>query len=165
VSTRLKGVEIGFDTTLLHVDEENGIAIYTVDLPRQISHHQRRQHHRLEIGADIRVPVHLETTQGSVLMGELRDISLGGIGARVGRGPATELQRGERLPGCLLRLPEGRELRCAMEVRFVKPLETPRQLHVGGRFLDLTRSDTQLLTAFLTATERHWARRRAYGPS
>ncbi len=163
ISARLKGVAVDFETSLQSVREEDGIAIYSVAIPTLLHYHQRRAHFRAVIGPAHEVPIVLETSHGRRLEGQVHDISPGGIGARFRHVAAGELQCGEHLKTCAIRLPRGQTVHSALEVCFVDPSEAPAELKVGGRFVDLNRANEHMIARFIADLERQRLKTRPRG--
>jgi c-di-GMP-binding flagellar brake protein YcgR len=158
--TRLKGVDVSFVCNLRATRDEGGSALYTVDLPPLLYYRQRRADYRAHVGAGLAVPVRLANKDSASLEGVLQDISLGGIGARIKHQPAVALDVGTTFAECHLQIPESGHIQCGLELRFVAPPDARNFMRIGGRFLDLEKSQARSVAQFVTALERAQMRKR-----
>lgn len=153
----LQGVEIRFSAQLLDAVKESGIWMYHFHMPNELQYRQRRANYRIPVGMSSGVSVELHK-DGLELAGlRVLDVSEGGLGLRT-QSPIS-LNLGDRLP-CTLNLPNGRSIRCQLEVRNLR--ETPQaygSMQVGGHFLDLDRPQRTALSRVLIELQRDMIRR------
>lgn len=149
VRGELKGVTVAFAASLIEAGIRNGIAYYHMTLPATVNYGQRRAHYRPRVALALRTPVEFTLADGGTLTGTLLDISLGGLRVKLD-GEAAGLGISTELP-CRMQLPNGTELSCAIESRFVSG--SPMN-QLGGRFLGLQAAQRNLLQRFIRELER-----------
>lgn len=157
VRARLHGIEVRFPGDVREVGGTAGIAYYQIAVPDTLYYRQRRTHFRVEIGAALVIPVHLERTPDEAFDGALHDLSVGGVGAYL---PETALKRGDTVPTCVVQIPNAPPVRSALEVCFVRFDEARRKVRIGGRFLGLTPAQHKALARFVAELERKLLQRR-----
>jgi c-di-GMP-binding flagellar brake protein YcgR len=162
-ASRLDGVEIAFSATVAEVTVEGGVAVYHLPLPHLLHYHQRRASFRAPVGAAHKTTLRLAHPEAGPLVGEVRDVSAGGLGLRLQLPADLALGRGDRLSDCEVALPDGRALRCELEVCHATRPEGSRWTLLGTRFLRLDRRDQNLLAQFIVQLERERLKMRPPG--
>lgn len=160
VSAQVQGVETRFSSELSEVGQESGIAFYRLPFPAEILHLQRRSSFRVPVGMATPITVVFTRPDASVLRGRILDLSEGGMAVefkqRVG------LRPGEVLP-CQLRLPDGQQLRCKLEVRHAAAPEDQNSVRVGGRFIELQPQQRKALMRVVADLQRALIRKQPRG--
>ncbi len=156
ISTRIDGVLVRFASRVLAHGRDAGGGLYRLELPRRLERHQRRAHHRAPVTSALPVSITLASEDGTSVVGEVRDLSAGGLCARLPDGAAVPVE-GERLP-CTLSLGEEAEIQCSLEPR--RHHESGRVVLMGARLLDLEPRDRQVLERFVAGLEREALRKR-----
>jgi c-di-GMP-binding flagellar brake protein YcgR len=155
VYAMLNGVDLHFKTSLQQTGEKDGIAYYRAAFPTFMHYMQRRANYRVYVGLGRAAPVELglsDETGETIVQGRLHDLSVGGIGAMF---PLyTPLQEGQTINHCVLALPGGDHLTCALEVRFLRFEESRGQLRVGAQFAGLGPREERLIQRYVLALER-----------
>lgn len=149
----LDGVRIGFETTLAEVARRDGMAYYVVPFPEVMDYVQRRKAHRVAVHKAIGATLVISHPSGHRLVGQLTDLSVGGLGARLRLPFQLGLSVGQRFEHCALELPDHPALPCALELRFVsRPSSGP--VRVGARLVGLERKDEHQVAQFVAHLER-----------
>lgn len=148
VRGELKGVTVAFSTSLLESDSRDGIAYYRVAFPKTVHYGQRRAHYRPRVALSKRTTVAIEFGDGTAVTGIVQDLSLGGLRIKLD-GEAAGLDVGTTLP-CRIQFPDGTELRCTIESRFV----SGSAQHLGGQFQALQPAQRSILQKFIRELER-----------
>lgn len=159
VSAQVQGVDISFATLLLGSGMSDGIVYYRLALPEQVRYWQRRANYRARVGAASVIPVVLQKADHPPLAGELYDLSAGGIGTRHKKSDGAVPMLGDIWGQCRIQLPEGQDIRCALEIRFIGHDERGGSLRLGGRFVDITRPQLKQVENFVAALERERLRK------
>lgn len=159
VRTRIAGVYISFDAEVTGVGQENGVAYYRLPLPERLHYEQRREYFRAPIPLERVVEVQLLTRDHVRLTGELRDISVGGMSARLRRASGYALAPGDVLPRCMVNLPNLGRLCCGLEVCYAEQGAKLRVPRIGGRFIDLDLRMRRQIEQFVVALDREHHRR------
>ena len=133
---------------------ERGIAVYTLPFPHLVHYHQRRASYRASVGTGYATTLRTQHPEAGTLVAEVRDVSTGGLGLRMQLPDTVPLASGDRLSDCLVFFPEGRSLRCELEVCHVARREGSRWTLVGTRFIQIQRRDQVPLAQFVVRLER-----------
>jgi c-di-GMP-binding flagellar brake protein YcgR len=158
VQGRLEGLSVRFETELLSSGVAKGLAFYRVRLPEELEHDQKRQYYRVRVGLNLKLPVVVLDQADLTLDGELRDISVGGIGAAFT--PGVPIESGMAIEACWIDLPGGESVSCGLKVRHTE-VDTPhRELHVGASFVGLTPAQERVVQRCIHTLEREEIRRK-----
>lgn len=157
---RPKGVGVYFEVDIGKFGEENGIAYYRAPLPSLIFYGQKRNHYRVHVGLGTQATLQLgEVPEQALASGQLRDLSLGGLGAVF---PLTSpVDTGMRFGNCTVDLPGVGPIDCELEIRFAKRNEEQRQLIVGAEFVNVTPRQQRAVQRCVYMLERDELRRRS----
>lgn len=154
IDTHLDGIEVGFSVNVEAVAERENIEYYKVSYPRSLFHHQRRASFRVDVGVSTSIPIALSTLENVMLQAELRDISLGGLSARISTPMSSGLSTGDEIPTCIIHTPAGKKIVCALEIARLEENEQSQSLRIGARFIHLPASDRNELSRFIAGLER-----------
>ena len=156
---RVKGVGIYFEVDIDEIGSEQGVALYRAAIPGLVFYGQKRSHYRVHVGLGISAPLVLGDAPGDGLsQGQLRDLSLGGLGAAF---PLTApIRVGDTFARCVVELPGIGSMECGLEVRFAQRDEARRELVVGARFTRLNAQQERAIQRCVYALEREGLRRR-----
>jgi c-di-GMP-binding flagellar brake protein YcgR len=156
---RPKGVGVYFEVDISEFGEENGIAYYRAPLPSLAFYGQKRNHYRVHVGLGTQAAVQLgDVPQQALATGQLRDLSVGGLGAVF---PLTApLESGMQFAGCTLDLPGVGPIECELEIRFARRNEEQRHLIVGAEFINVTPRQQRAVQRSVYMLERDELRRR-----
>ncbi len=89
IYANLGGAALGFSTSVIAQEDENGLVFYRLSFPQSVNYLQRRDGHRVPVGA-LDIPVELIDHQGKVYKGRLHDISPLGIGVQLAQAGAFD---------------------------------------------------------------------------
>ena len=157
-----EGVEMNFHLDIRPAQNRQGVRFYQAPLPECVYYMQRRADYRVHVAMDMEIGVLLPLGEEILLDGQLCDVSMGGLGARLDA--AQEIHQGLIIPGCRIQLPQDPQpLQADLEVRFVLPDESHQAVRLGGRFSRLAPEDKGRLRRFVTQLEREMIRRRTRG--
>ncbi len=154
VKACLNGVIITFPAEIQEANDENGVPYYKLAFPEAIDYKHRREHHRITLPADKSVAVHLLTTQGRLVRGELRNVSLGGVCVRLSRQASLGIRVGDVISRCVISLPNHKKITTALEIRNYTGWQTKTSRRVGGRFIELSEMDQEELRQFVLNWDR-----------
>jgi c-di-GMP-binding flagellar brake protein YcgR len=159
VSAQVQGVDISFASQLLGQGMSDGLVYYRLAFPEQVRYWQRRASYRARVSVASVIPVVLQRADQPTLHGELFDISAGGVGTRHKKSEGAVPMLGEVWEHCRIQLPEGQDIHCALEIRFIGQSEQDRSLRIGGRFVDIARPQLKQVENFVAALERERLRK------
>ncbi|MDZ7753482.1 MAG: flagellar regulator YcgR PilZN domain-containing protein [Gammaproteobacteria bacterium] len=152
--TRHHGVDISFHSQVTHIDSSGGIAVYTAAFPTILRYQPRRAAYRAEVELSERIPVFLQTEGGGLLQGELRDISVGGLGLELVRRPVVDVEKGQRIGTCTIRLRDGEQITGSLEICFVGQAAIRQRLRLGGRFVDMEPQNNKAVRKLVADIDR-----------
>jgi c-di-GMP-binding flagellar brake protein YcgR len=158
VTGKMDGIDIRFITTLDHVDDGDSMVTYHMNLPAQIEYRQRRLAYRAHVPMAQTLRVIVDSKDGTVIEGELHDLSHGGAGMIFPDGPPAVV------PGllyeCAIELPDDVWLYCAVELRYSKSIRTRDRQLIGARLNGLSPVQARLVGQFVSKLERESVRKR-----
>lgn len=153
--TTVRGVEIRFSSTLQEAGTEDGIALYRMSYPEEVSYLQRRAHFRVTVALNSALAVELQPPEGQSMACRIVDISEGGLGIQL---PSpNDLNPGKVIP-CEIRLPPDVRLRCELEIRHSRPAGGGEGVQVGCRFVDLPSHQRKQIARLITDIQREMIR-------
>lgn len=159
-SAQVQGVELRFRGEVLEVDQDAGIAFYRLPFPDEVLYVQRRGSFRVPVGMATPVTAVFERADDSNLRGRIVDLSEGGMGVEFSQ--RVSLTPGEILP-CQMRLPDGQQLRCKLEVRHTSTPEDQNKVRLGGRFVELQPQQRKALSRLVADLQRTMIRKQPRG--
>lgn len=155
------GVELVFDATVIEHDKQSNIYFYRVSFPQRVKYFQRRSSYRVRVLKSSSLPVILVVDASNYLQGQLHNVSAGGVAIRFTRPLPGIIQRGQLIPECELRLPEGEKIVCSVEIRHVAREGQTSNTLVGARFSKLGTVQQRTLNRFIASIERELRRKSA----
>ncbi len=154
IETQLDGIEIRFNVQVDAIAEKDEIEYYKVSYPAYVYHHQRRASYRVNTSISNPVPIALSTEDDVLLHAELRNISLGGISARINSNNTQILAVGDELPTCIIHTPDGKKIVGALEVSRIEEGTTSQSTRVGARFIHIAAADRHELARLVAKLDR-----------
>ncbi|MCB1671005.1 MAG: PilZ domain-containing protein [Gammaproteobacteria bacterium] len=164
IKAQKQGRELIFESRFIEPLVADVSLGYQVTIPERLGTSKPRQAFRVLLD-EIRNRVRI-TLQGPELQeidGTVRDISRLGIGMKT----ESELPRflsqyflgGSQTVGCQIDLDREKSISCMMEIRNVHAVASDRHATlIGGRILDLTQKDSNLLANFVSSLKREQLR-------
>ncbi len=137
---RLHGIKTSFSGTISSTGEDAGMPYYRVGFPAEIIHEQKRQYFRASMPLDNSLKVMIRTSDDTMLEGELRDMSVGGICATLEGTFHSELEKGMLLSNCRISLSEQEEITTSLELRYLGTRTNSNKTYIGARFVDIDKA-------------------------
>ncbi len=100
------------------------------------------------------MPLALSTENDVLLHAELRDISLGGVSARINSPTTDALNVGDEIPTCIIHTPEGKKIVSSLEIARIEEGSSSQSLRVGARFIHISATDRQELSRLIAKLDR-----------
>ncbi len=157
VCGRLQGLQTRFTSSVDQIEQRAGIAYNGLLFPDFIEHEQKRSAYRVHIGLGHLVPVTLDGCQGGPFTGQLRNLSVTGLGAVFP--PNSLISAGLMVPSCQLKLSPGKPFVCALDIRFARPDRANRELYIGGHFKNVTPAQERAIQRAVCTFERELLRK------
>ena len=149
-SAQAQGIETRFSGALEEVGDSSGIAYYRLRFPQEVLYLQRRASFRVRIAMTAPLAAVLER-DGDMLRGRVIDLSEGGIGVEFTQ--HVIVHPGE-IVACRMRLPDGQQVRCKLEIRHVMAFQEQNKIRVGGRFVELDPQRRKMLSRLVAELQR-----------
>lgn len=156
---KLDGIDICFTSTLAHVDVQDELITYYMNLPERLEYRQRRLDYRVHIPKARQQRVLIDNADDTVFEGLLYDLSHGGAGMIFPEG--KPMVKPGLLQECAIELSADEWLYCAVELRYSKNIRARGRQHIGARFADLTPWQARFVGHHLNELERELLRKRA----
>ena len=154
IETQVDGIEVRFTVKVNAIATRDGIEYYKAPYPAYIFHHQRRASFRVGIGVTEAMPMAMSTEDDVLLHAELRDISLGGISARINSPTAGGLAVGDEIPTCIIHTPDGKKIVSALEIARIDEATATQSVRIGARFTQLSAADRHELSRLIAKLDR-----------
>ena len=159
----VNGVSIQFTTDILDSGFENGIRYYTSAIPASLKYLQRRQNVRASISAANPVGATIDPNEGAAVNGELKDISVGGLGLKFQKDLPESFHTGDHITVAFRWPPDPKNIfSCQAEIRLIKHQTDPLQpAFIGCKFLDLTKAEQRRIERLVMTLQRVAQKRRS----
>ena len=154
VRARVEGADMRFKTEILEIGGAAELPFYKIAFPREVDYTQRRQQFRVSVPLTATVDVTFIMDDGRSLIGEVRDMSSGGIGARIKSGtPDAATDQGKKIR-CLIVSPSNQSIATDIELIHVDSSAIGRVPRVRGRFINLTPAGARKVAQLCAEIER-----------
>jgi c-di-GMP-binding flagellar brake protein YcgR len=155
---QIKGVEIRFSSRLIDVLTEGEDTYYKITIPDKIDYHQRRAFHRVSLSHLDTIPVTLILENGTSLEGQMDDISAGGLSILFPNDLPASLQYGKIIKQCVFRIPDGDQIECEVQLRFINHHHGTSLPKIGAQFVNIEKPVQKLIQRFVMVMDRQLAK-------
>lgn len=154
----LDAVELKFQSRVTQISDLDGLPFYKVPFPERVSYPQRRRAHRVAIPLSRGIPVRFVLADERELECELRDLSPGGMCARI-RGARLDvsLEIGD-IAMCRIGLPGQRHIVTDTEICYVEDPISGRVPRIGARFINVSPEQARRIAQYCAELERQLRR-------
>lgn len=156
------GVVVSFYSRLLARESAGEAPVYRMELPEEIGASFRRTSYRVYVEREAGLSIDIRKADGSSYHAHVINLSTDGIKISIAGDVSKDLKRNDLMENCVIRLPNGIDIDCHVDVRNVYAMRTPSlNTMVGGQLkLDLPSHRTKL-DQYLAAVQRKQRRREA----
>lgn len=154
VRALVDGNELRFHTRVLQIGEDDGLPYYKVAFPRAVEYAQKRERYRVPVPMNQRFEVQLVFDDDREVSGELRDLSPGGLSARIHTGWLDPVVDRNAIVMCRLALSREASILTDIEIRHVHSAQHPRVPRFGGRFVKPSPTAARRIAQFCADLER-----------
>lgn len=152
VDGQSRGAVLSFTVHLKDQHSAKGIAYYEFDFPKVMTYVQRRAYFRAKIKNSQRISITTLHKASSIsISGYVLDISTQGISVLFNS--PRNIERGEILTLCRMRLPDGQKVVFDLYVRYAQKLPNER-IRIGASFHDINTRNQRLIEKFVRKIER-----------
>ena len=148
---KLTGVAIKFETNIVNVEKTAQSTSCRISYPTVITYHQRRGSERVGIWVDQKIPVIINMDGDATIKGHIRDISVDGLNACFYR--IMPIAPNELFPSCQIQFPNDVSVDTKLEVRGLTINENIGQLHIRGKFVDISYDNRKKLQSYVKDLE------------
>lgn len=154
VEARVNGIDVKFDIALKESHVDGSLINHIFAFPETIRYRQRRDSYRAQVSPTYDLGVKLQTEDGKQCSGLLDDISDGGISIQFSiKKPLPEIFL-DNETRCSISLPDGNRIRCRFQVTHTGTHEITNVFQVGGRFIDLDKTQRRAVERFTAKLQR-----------
>lgn len=136
VRALLDGIEMRFESRVTQFGEQDGLPYYKAAFPQEVIYAQRRRQHRVAVPLSQGFEVIVTFADEQELRGELRDLSVGGLCARIRSGDIDPQHDRHALATCRILLPDDRTILSDIEILHIDAPPRPRVPRIGARFVE-----------------------------
>lgn len=156
------GVVVSFYSRLLARESVDGTPVYRMELPEEIGASFRRTSYRVYVERESGLSIDIRRPDGSSFDAQIVNLSTDGIKTSIRGDVSKEMIRNHVLENCLIRLPNGADIDCHIDVRNAYAMRTPgHHTMMGGQLtIDLPSHRTKL-DQYLASVQRKQRRREA----
>jgi len=156
------GSTTSFTSTIVTTTRSNGLPALLLKLPENIDLEQRRNNFRLQLKNNHPVSAKLFQNHYDALSGMVKDISNHGLRINLTGDQTHELQHGDILQHCEIKLDEINQINCQLTIRSKRYFSRPyRHTQIGTEITDIQLKHRDLLTHYVTRQQRMQCRKRA----
>lgn len=148
------GIELRFRSHVVQVGSNDGLPYYKVAFPDDFSFDQKRDQHRIRVPLNQRYEVQLLFEDDREVTGELRDLSMGGLSARVHAGRLDPEADKNALVMCRLAISKEHSILADIEIRHISAAQHPRVPRFGARFVGLSPTVSRRIEQLCDELER-----------
>lgn len=154
VRALVDGIELRFESRVTQIGAQDDLPYYKVAFPQEVIYAQRRRQHRVTVPMSQGFEVIVTFADEQELRGELRDLSVGGLCARIRSGEIDPKRDRHALATCRILLPEERTILSDIELLHIDAPPRPRVPRIGARFVDPSPTMRRRLEQFCAELDR-----------
>lgn len=144
------GKQLSFSSPVVALGKHYGASGLAILLPEDAQYESRRQNSRFDVSHKNLTTVKIRQAGYDASFGTLQDLSLGGLRLRVAGNLLGQLQHGELLPVCELKLSDELNICCSARVRaFRIEKSTVVCTHISVEFVDLPLEKQKQLQSYI----------------
>jgi c-di-GMP-binding flagellar brake protein YcgR len=158
VRALVDGIELRFESRVTQIGTQDGLPYYKVAFPQEVIYAQRRRLHRVTVPLSQGFEVIVGFADEQELRGELRDLSVGGLCARIRSGLIDPKHDRHALASCRILLPDERTILSDIEILHIDAPSRPRVPRIGARFVDPAPAMLRRIEQFCAELDRSHVR-------
>jgi c-di-GMP-binding flagellar brake protein YcgR len=160
VGARSPGLTVSFFSRLLLRETVDGAPAYRLELPEEIGASFRRHAFRVYVEREQGLQIDLRNPEGNPYPAHIVNLSADGIKLSIAGNVCAALEKHRLHDNALIRLPDGNDIDCVIDIRNVYPMRTPT-LHTlaGGRLSVAQAAQRGKLDHYLAGVQRKQRRR------
>jgi len=162
VDGRLQGVRMQFQAKVLGIENNNRIAMYRLELPKNMLYQQRRRHYRASVHGDQKLAISIPVPLKHHVVGDIVDISASGFCSRLDYSDSINFQAEQAIYSATINLPGRNEITCDIEVRSVRSYPDKGYALIGSQFIEIQPNQQTHLERIVAMLDRNQRRAISY---
>ena len=154
VRARIDGADMRFKSEVLQIGGKDSLPFYKIAFPTEVDYPQRRQQFRVSVPLNATVDATFMMEDGRAVMGEIRDMSSGGLCARVKAGTVDAAKDRGKKVRCLIVTPSNQSIATEVDLIYVEEVSIGRVPRIRARFTNLTPSGERKVAQLCSEIER-----------
>ncbi len=150
----VEGIELHFATRVTQFGEQDGLPYYRVEFPKFVDYAQRRCQYRVMVPLNQGFEVSFDLSDERQLLGELRDLSVGGLCARIRSGELQPKIDARQIASCRILLPSQQSIVMDVELLAMDATVRSRVPRLRTRFIDLSPTAARRVAQLCAEIER-----------
>ncbi len=163
ISGQSKGINLEFNASVKKIGSRDNIAFYVTQLPETANYKQRRASVRVPLSAATPLEVTLKKIDSDIeIIGELRDISAGGLSIRFKGNISSHIKLGDSIE-CTFSSPENQREQFVFdaEIKLIQHLSEPSApAFLGCQFIDILKPQQRQIEKMIMRLQREAQKRR-----
>lgn len=157
-----QGKTTAFSSVFINTTRDHGLPALIINMPEHVEHDQRRNVFRLSLSPEQVISAQLSQNAHDNYFGVVKDISSQGLRINLSGNQLDQLENGEVLPSCTIKLDETNQLECQLTVRCKRYFNRPyRYTQIGTEITRIGLQQRNLLTHFVNRQQRLLCREKA----
>jgi c-di-GMP-binding flagellar brake protein YcgR len=162
ITAQAPGIRVAFFSKLLARETDEGTPVYRMELPEEIGSTVRRRAYRVYVEREAGLALNLGEIAEANLSAQIVNLSSDGIKLSFRGNNSKLLEKNRMLENCVIRLPNGIDIDCTIEIRNIYVIRTPTLHTLAGAALNVPMpSQRTKLSQYLAAVQRKQRRREA----
>ena len=156
------GIVVSFYSRLLAREVADDAPVYRMELPEEIGASYRRTSYRVYVEREAGLTIDIRRPDGSSFDAHIINLSTDGVKISLRGDVNKDIAQNHLLENCLIQLPNGIDIDCAIDVRNAYVMRTPSlNTMIGGKLTIDMPSHRTKLDQYLAAVQRKQRRREA----
>ena len=160
IVAQVPGIKVAFFSKLLAREVAEGLPVYRMELPEEIGSTIRRRAYRIYVEREPNLSIDIASDDERMRSAHIVNLSPDGIKLSFPTNISKQLEKHRTLENCLIRLPNGFDIDCTVELRNIYAIRTPTAHTLAGGVLSVSiPSQRTKLGQYLAAVQRKQRRR------
>jgi c-di-GMP-binding flagellar brake protein YcgR len=159
ISSQSRSKPVSFFTRILARNFSDGKGSWLLELPSEVGQNLNRSSFRVYVENEQGLDIEMVAEDGPLSLVHIINISAEGIKLSFAKESLPQLKKQQVYRGCLIRLPNGVDLDCDIELRSIYSIHTPRPHILGGGKLTINNPQQLVkLQQYLASIQRRQRR-------
>lgn len=160
INSRSRRVQVSFYTRILAHEVIDGKEAFRVELPEEVGRNHSRQAYRVYVQNEEFLSIDVPSSDIPISDPRIINLSTEGIKLSFAEDIGEQLNKQRHLKGCLIKLPDGFDIDCDIELRNIYHIRTPHPHSLTGGVLTIKHPQQRVkLEQYLASVQRKQRRR------